>query len=194
MKTTFNIYHSNPGAQQKIHGHPHLTQGPQPWNTWAVVSVLLVWILMAFGVRPSPEDEVRLNRAYLHRQHHVGIYLGSTFRPGPEPFTVGALYEYHLHPSFRTPFIGGDLLWLSTPAGWREVVVQAKAGMYLHEAFRVYGGAGTLIDHNKQHHALAGPGISYRMMFFGTAISADFQMLWNGNDRLRTFLGAQIYY
>jgi|GEM_PF-1722262 len=110
-----------------------------------MLTALIVMLMNAAGVAPTPAQLQKYELDYRERMHHVYMdFSGTRSSPGPKNITIGLGYEYHIDRQFngisvevlgqklgRLLFKGPQDWWVGGGIGWwpvRKVKVFAQAG------------------------------------------------------------------
>ena len=125
-----------------------------------MLTALMVALLNATGVAPTPEQLQRYQLNYRERMHHVHMDFGSTRVGGwgNKNITVGLGYEYHIDRQFngvsvevlgqklgRLLFKGDQDWWVGGGIGWwpiRSVKVFMQAGALFEDGDTLAQGRG----------------------------------------------------
>ena len=122
-----------------------------------MLTALIVALMSATGVAPTPQQLQDYELAYRERMHHVHIDFGSTRTDvGEKSITVGIGYEYHIDRMFngvsievlgqklgRLFFQGTQDWWIGGGIGWwpiRQLKVFLQAGALFDEGGTVAQG------------------------------------------------------
>ena len=157
---------------------------------------LMIVLLNAAGVAPTPAQLQDYRLKYYERGHHVHMDFGTTRSkaPGATGLTIGLGYEYYVDRRFNAvsfEVLGqkiGDLFkgpqdwWVGGGIAWwpiRELKVFTQAGA-------LFDDVGTAVQ--------ARVGVGYRINFFMTAVMPFIYVQGTDDGRFSWSLGARVQY
>jgi len=142
---------------------------------------LMIVLLNAAGVAPSPAKLQTYDHKYRSRGHHVHIDFGTTKtkRPGASGLTIGLGYEYYIDRRFNGVSV--------------EVLGQRIGEWYPIREVKVFTQAGALFD-DVGRATQARVGVGYRVNFFMLAVMPYVYVQGTDDGRFSWSLGARIQY
>lgn len=157
---------------------------------------LMIVLLNAAGVAPSPAKLQGYKLQYWERGHHVHMDFGTTRtkKPGASGLTIGLGYEYYIDRRFNgvsVEVLGqkiGDLL-SNNPDWW----VGAGIAWWPIREVKVFTQAGALFD-DTGRATQARVGVGYRINFFMLAVMPYIYVQGTDDGRFSWSLGARIQY
>ena len=158
-----------------------------------MLTALMVMLLNAAGVAPTPEQLQNYELRYQERMHHVHLDFGST-RNGAKQITIGLGYEYHIDRQFNGvsfEVLGqklGDLF--KGPQGWW---VGGGIGWWPIRSIKVFMQAGALFEDGET--ATQGRvGVGYNIPFFMIAIMPHIYVQTTDDGQFSWSIAARIQY
>mgnify|MGYP001601244949 FL=1 len=157
---------------------------------------LVIVVLNAAGVAPTPAKLQEYQLRYRERAHHVHVDFGTTRTkdPGASGLTIGLGYEYYADRRFNGVSVevlgqrigelldGGQDWWVGAGIGWWPI-----------RELKVFTQAGALWDDNGR--ALqARVGVGYRVPFFMMAVMPYVYVEGTDDGRFSWSLAARIQY
>jgi hypothetical protein len=163
-----------------------------------MLMALMLALLNAAGVAPTPEDMENYKLKFRDRGHHIHMDFGST-RPGGEgregkAFTWGLGYEYYIDRQFNAvsfEVLGqklGDLFkgpqdwWVGGGIGWWPV-----------RNLKIFMQAGALFD-DLGTATQGRVGVGYRFLFFMLGIMPFVYVQTTDDGRFSWSIGVRIQY
>jgi hypothetical protein len=137
-----------------------------------MLTALIVMIMNASGVAPTPAQMQKYELDYRERMHHVHIDFSSTrTTPGSKNITIGVGYEYHIDRQFNgvsVEVLGQKLgaLLFQGPQDWW---VGGGIGWWPIRHVKVFMQAGALFD-DLGTAAQGRVGVGYNLRMFMIAI------------------------
>lgn len=157
---------------------------------------LMIVLLNAMGVAPTPAELQSYKLKYWERNHHVHMDFGTTKTgaPGASGLTIGLGYEYYVDRRFNgvsfevlgqkigKAFSRGQDWWVGGGIAWwpvREVKVFAQAGALFDDEGRA---------------TQARVGVGYRLNFFMLGVMPYIYVQTTDDGRFSWSLAARIQY
>lgn len=112
-----------------------------------MLTALIVVLMNAMGVAPTPQQLQNYQLASRERGHHVHIDFGSTREPGKDT-TIGLGYEYHIDHQFNGVSVEvlGQKLGKMLGQGEQDWWVGGGIGWWPTRSLKVFMQAGALFD------------------------------------------------
>ncbi|MFT3921843.1 MAG: hypothetical protein QM778_04855 [Myxococcales bacterium] len=171
-----------------------------------MVMGFLVWFLGMFGVQPTPEDFVRMQRQFSERRHHVTLdfagqrfdgtrWTGDDFRKVVS-YSVG--YNYLVDRKYNG--VGFEVLGQSVGPlrhpgrKTHEYFLGAGLAWYPIQHLRIFMQAGPRIKQGGHAEALGRIGVGYQIMFFAVAAQPFVYVQTTASGVTSWALGGRIEY
>jgi hypothetical protein len=171
-----------------------------------VITAFFIWFIGLFGVAPTPEDFVRMNRQFSERGHHLMIDFGGTRYNGTrwsgddfkKEMTVGLGYGYLVDRKYNG--VGLEVLGQSLGRVIRErerpheFFVGGGLAYYPIQHQRIFMHAGASITAKGDVEALGRVGLGYRIMFFAVGVQPFAYAQVTSSGTFSWSLGARFEY
>ena len=157
---------------------------------------LMIVLLNAAGVAPTPAELQGYELKYRERGHHVHLDFGTTRskNPGASGLTIGLGYEYYVDRRYNgvsVEVLGQKLGKLvRKPEGWW---VGAGIAWWPIRQLKVFAQAGALFD-DLGTATQARVGVGYRITFFMMAVMPYVYVQTTDDGRFSWSLAARIQY
>jgi len=157
---------------------------------------LIIVLLNAVGVAPTPAKLQDYRLKFYDRGHHVHLDFGTTRLkdPGASGLTIGLGYEYYIDRRFNgvsVEVLGQKIgEFFQAPDGWW---VGAGIAWWPIRELKVFAQAGALFDDGGRA-TQARVGVGYRINFFMLAVMPYIYVQGTDDGRFSWSLGARIQY